>query len=247
MRLKKTYTEYFLYNDVQVPIEIKLEARNNVRISIAREKVYLRLPGLSSKGFLNKNLKWARKWLAERFDDKPDLLERFRIKRMDQLEEKEINSVLFKFHYKEMNRQGISINVDEEDFFIFYSKNIDLQDHHEWIKKALHKLIGRRFRSEIANRIMEMNQKYFKEDINDVKIKYNKSNWGSCSAKRNINISSRLLFAPKEIQDYVLVHELTHLKELNHSTRFWAIVAKIVPDYKDKERWLKENSHLCDF
>ena len=78
-------------------------------------------------------------------------------------------------------------------------------------------------------------------------MKYNKTNWGSRSTKNNINISTRLLFAPKDVQEYVFIHELAHFFEMNHSKRFWDIVGKIMPDYKEKERWLKINNAKCDF
>ncbi|MDV7393186.1 M48 family metallopeptidase, partial [Arthrospira platensis SPKY1] len=77
--------------------------------------------------------------------------------------------------------------------------------------------------------------------------KYNSSNWGSCSSGRNINLSTRLLFAPPAVQDYVIIHELAHLVELNHSDRFWKLVSEIMPDYEEKEKWLKEYGHLCEF
>jgi hypothetical protein len=56
-----------------------------------------------------------------------------------------------------------------------------------------------------------------------------------------------LLFAPQPVIDYVIIHELAHLLEFNHSDRFWEIVGKVMPDYEKKERWLKDNFHACDF
>ena len=73
-----------------------------------------------------------------------------------------------------------------------------------------------------------------------VKINGAKTRWGSCSAKRNINFSWRLMMANDSVIDYVVVHELTHLFELNHSRRFWAIVSRIMPDYKQRESGLRE-------
>ena len=68
-----------------------------------------------------------------------------------------------------------------------------------------------------------------------VKVNGAKTRWGSCSAKRSINFSWRLLMADDEVIDYVIVHELAHLRELNHSPRFWAIVAQALPDYKTRQ------------
>jgi predicted metal-dependent hydrolase len=72
-------------------------------------------------------------------------------------------------------------------------------------------------------------------------IKDQKTRWGSCSSKGNLNFSWRLILAPKSVLDYVVVHELAHLREMNHSSRFWRIVEEYYGEYKAAERWLKEN------
>jgi len=72
-------------------------------------------------------------------------------------------------------------------------------------------------------------------------IRDGRSRWGSCSSLGGLNFSWRLILAPPEILDYVVIHELAHLRELNHSPRFWAIVAAHCPAYRTHQRWLKEH------
>ena len=72
-----------------------------------------------------------------------------------------------------------------------------------------------------------------------VTIRNQKSKWGSCSAKGNLNFNCLLMEAPPEVLDYVVVHELCHRKYMNHSAAFWAEVARVLPGYREQERWLK--------
>ena len=74
-----------------------------------------------------------------------------------------------------------------------------------------------------------------------ITIRHQKTRWGSCSAKGNLNFNCLLMLTPPDVQDYVIVHELCHRKQMNHSRLFWKEVEKVLPDYREKERWLKEN------
>lgn len=77
-----------------------------------------------------------------------------------------------------------------------------------------------------------------------VRINNAATRFGSCGYKDTLNFSWRLVMAPARVVDYVIIHELMHLKQKNHSHKFWAEVAKIIPNYKEDERWLKQNGHL---
>lgn len=87
--------------------------------------------------------------------------------------------------------------------------------------------------------------KYYAEKenfvYNKITIKDLVSRWGSCSTKGNLNFNCLLMLTPDYVIDYVVVHELCHLREMNHSEKFWAEVEKIMPDYQRAELWLKQN------
>lgn len=77
-----------------------------------------------------------------------------------------------------------------------------------------------------------------------VTVRKQKSKWGSCASNGNLNFNCLLMLAPDEVLDYVVVHELCHIKHRDHSAAFWAEVARVLPDYKEKRAWLKKNGAL---
>lgn len=87
--------------------------------------------------------------------------------------------------------------------------------------------------------------KYYAEKenfvYNKITIKNLVSRWGSCSTKGNLNFNCLLMLTPDYVIDYIVVHELCHLREMNHSEKFWTEVEKIMPDYQRAELWLKQN------
>ncbi len=78
-------------------------------------------------------------------------------------------------------------------------------------------------------------------DYARIAIRKQRSKWGSCSSKGNLNFNCLLMLAPEEVLDYVVVHELCHRLEMNHSPRFWAQVKRVLPDYEQSRRWLRQN------
>ena len=74
-----------------------------------------------------------------------------------------------------------------------------------------------------------------------ITIRNQRTRWGSCSTKGNLNFNCLLLRVPQDVLEYVVVHELCHRKEMNHSPKFWAEVERVLPNYAESKRWLKEN------
>ncbi len=83
-------------------------------------------------------------------------------------------------------------------------------------------------------------------EFNQLKISSARKRWGSCSNKKNINIVWRLIMAPQPIIDYVIIHELAHLRHMNHSQNFWKLVESVYPHYKQAINWLKEYGPYLD-
>lgn len=80
-----------------------------------------------------------------------------------------------------------------------------------------------------------------------IRITNAKSRWGSCSRDNRLSFSWRILLAPLVVVDYILIHELAHIKEKNHSKRFWKFLESMLPDYRNRRLWLKKNGHRLRF
>lgn len=96
-----------------------------------------------------------------------------------------------------------------------------------------------------AREIFEQKVSYYAQmmgvSYGRIAIRDQKTRWGSCSGEGNLNFNWRLIFAPAGVLDYVVVHELAHRKEMNHSPRFWRVVEDTMPEYRKYQKWLKEN------
>ena len=80
--------------------------------------------------------------------------------------------------------------------------------------------------------------------VRKVSVRNQRSRWGSCSRTGTISLNWRLVQAPPYVEDYVILHELTHLFHMNHSARFWAKLEQVCPDYRAAEKWLKQHGNL---
>ena len=112
-------------------------------------------------------------------------------------------------------------------------------------KKLLGHLSAKDFKENKKKALELINERisYFNQSgeypVGKVSIKNQKTRWGSCSGKRNLSFNYKLLFMPENLRDYIIIHELCHLKEMNHSQNFWNLVSEQVPNYKAIRRQIK--------
>ena len=106
--------------------------------------------------------------------------------------------------------------------------------YEDMVRFWMHSDGGKIFRQKLNDFAGQMNVHF-----NMVRIKNVKTIWGSCSSKKNLNFNFKLFFLPEALIDYVFVHELAHLKHMNHSKAFWSEVEKQIPDYKQRREELK--------
>jgi len=187
-------------------------------------------------------------WCVGQFQKDPELLNRFRVIVYTHGEFIRIYGQDFRILIFEDNRTNLTGRIRKDhDVVIKVPASAEKHQKNKAIGKLLSRIFSSFFIESIEKRVRYYNDIYFQEHIDSVRLKNNQSNWGSCSSKRNINLSSRLLFAPTDVLDYVIVHELSHLKQMNHSPAFWKIVSDVMPDYRDKEDWLSKHGETLKF
>ena len=135
-----------------------------------------------------------------------------------------------------------------------------VERHREWIEERLQEAARRQAEQpqaeilseeELRQLVKEARRRFTQRaehfaplvgvDYERIAIRKQRTKWGSCSSKGNLNFNCLLVLAPPEVLDYVVVHELCHRKEMNHSPRFWAEVRRVLPDYENARRGLLDN------
>ena len=135
-----------------------------------------------------------------------------------------------------------------------------VEEKQEWILKNLEKIQKRDAQKENVQKLSALERQhlqnkacvviprrvaYYAEKLGvsygKITLRQQKTRWGSCSSEKNLNFNWLLILAPSEVLDYVVVHELCHRREMNHSQAFWKEVEKILPDYRERQKWLKDN------
>lgn len=163
------------------------------------------------------------------------------------------------------DKQNSSGTIKNGEIVLYISSRLPLQEQQRHIEILTRKLTPRLARAQqialqtnqrqlppglspspvtddqaLARWAKEINQRFYGFPMGEVRFRKQESRWGSCSGRtRNIQISHRLRGGPHELLEYVLIHEIAHLGEMNHSQRFWALVERACPDWRAKRRLLR--------
>lgn len=187
---------------------------------------------------------------------------------MKKEDKKGIGSMAHRYEWIRSARRTVLIQIKENGSVIVRTpyktsrKQVEdfLKEKREWISRQQERVKEEaKRRVTITDEMRKTGKKEAKRQIREriayyaelmgvsygrVAVREQKTRWGSCSAAGNLNFNWKLILMPPEILDYVVVHELAHRKEPNHSKAFWSVVEQILPDYKERRRWLKTEGAL---
>jgi len=197
-------------------------------------KIILRIPKNSSdleiEKFLNKHKKWI-------------------YKKLKVIEKREIELYPKKFIEGEMflflgNFYKLKIVKNQKGKIMLNNNEMNISDKYKTdIRKVIIEFYKKKAFEIISDRVNFYSKKYG-YDYNKIKLTSANKRFGSCTNKGNLNFTFRLIMAPIEVIDYVVVHELVHLVDKTHKKSFYEKVEKILPDYKKRIKWLNDNSYL---
>ena len=126
-----------------------------------------------------------------------------------------------------------------DGYRIYVPETLPTDERNLRIKEALVRWMKKQTR-QVVEQLVGVHAEYNQLFPRSITIKTQKSRWGSCGIRNDININWLLIMAPKEVLEYVVVHELCHIKVKNHSRQFWSLVGEHLPDYQIRRNWLKK-------
>lgn len=241
---KISYLEFEVEN-LKVPAKVTREHRNNARVAFGKTEVLIRLPQTFSANKDKELLDWAHNYLIDTYQNQPEAFERFRT--VNYKDGYRIQS--WKGEYKiclsRKERKTLAAKTKGQNIFLELPPEVPTD--HKAIGKLISRVMGKVHLRDVSQKVRAYNDKYFQQPLGKISMRNAATRWGSCSSSKNISLSTRGLLAPEYIFDHIIIHELAHLIEMNHSPAFWKLVKKVDPQYKDKENWLRDNGNLLQF
>lgn len=231
------------FGDLQVPVRVITESgRYNTRASITSKAMIIRLPRRLTESDRAAQLRNMLQWARDLHADKPDVFAHFRTAKLASHYRFAIRDQQYAIFVDRHDlRNHRILKTGEDQLQILLNPDDPRVINGKMLPKLLAKYFGGVYLPEVARRVHELNEAHFRRPINNIRLSDTYTRWGSCSHKGNINLATRLLLAPDEVLDAVIIHELAHLVEQNHSSRFWAQVKRALPNYLEYDEWLKDH------
>ncbi|ACO87025.1 M48 family metallopeptidase [Clostridium botulinum] len=213
---------------------LKTKKRKTISVKIGKEFIIEVTAPLGTNEYtIEQVLKKEEKWIIKK------------IKKLKEVENFNGYYYLGELYYlkiKEVKSLYFKLELDSNKFMVYINSGILKEKREVIIKDNLEK-----FYKEQAVKVLKERTDYYSSILKvvpkNIVIKNQKTLWGSCSSKGNINYNYKIVMAPLKILDYIVVHELCHLVHMNHSKDFWHLVESIIPDFKERRNWLKENGY----
>jgi len=213
----KTVPLLFVHNPKARRYLLRLRADGVARVTVPRRGSIS-----TAREFVGKNIGWLEQQI-QRLEAQPKTVNEWRLG----------TEIYFR-------GEPVKIVVETANQIRFGSELLGLRDVGVDLRPAIQKHLRKLAAKELLVRVMEL-AKLHGIEVSRVSVRNQKTRWGSCSRKGTISLNWRLIQTPVFVQDYIILHELAHRRQMNHSDKFWQEVERLCPDYLTAERWLKKN------
>ena len=220
---------------INYPIKLIFCRRKTISLEVLEGIVKVRAPFLSSQSSINNFIKKHELWIMNRVEK----FERSKLSEIKFIENEKILIVGKEYTLIFTASNEISSKIVGAKIILKLLKNNF--NNKEFIKREFLKII-KEFAITLITKRVNFYSKIIGNKPMSIKIRHYKSKWGSCSFEGNLTFNWKIIFAPLEIIDYLVIHELCHLEYHNHSYKFWEKVKKFNKEYLINRKWLKENS-----
>ncbi|AEH60762.1 protein of unknown function DUF45 [Methanosalsum zhilinae DSM 4017] len=234
IRIENRTIEYeLIFSSRKKTIGLQIDANNHLIV---------RAPQSLSEKQVNDLLNQRSKWIISNLDGSSQMSKNHEKKFVDGeifLLKGQSYSLKIDFNTSE----GGIVEIKDDQLIVSISPTISRYGQSVFIRNLLIDFYRKEAEKTIFERI-KYYLKFFDSEPASIKIKYMKSRWGSCSGQNRLSFNMRIIMAKVDVIDYLIVHELCHLKHKNHSRKFWNSVKAILPDYEKRKKWLRENEYL---
>ena len=225
------------YENKTIAYTVNKAKVKNVYISIENGEVVVKAPWYVTQAQIQNIIERKRKWILDalqKYQASPRKAKAYSDGEQFQILGK---TYILNIYYQDTDKA--MLNVENGKISVVLPLRFSEENNEERIKKMIDKMYYMIAEKEVENS-MEKMRKLVGLAPEEYRIKDVKTCWGSCSSNRKITINQKLMMYSKHAIDYVVLHEICHLKYMNHSKKFWAMVEKYMPDYKEAEEELKK-------
>jgi predicted metal-dependent hydrolase len=229
------------YGELKIPYVIDYGKRKNIYISIKNNQVTIKVPSHTNRKVIEDIIQRKGSWIVEKFQEQGKV-----IKKTYEYKNGEIFKILgneFKLKIEFHSSMRAKVYRTEEDLIVVLPNIYKENPFRERVQHELDKYFVKLATEVIHERLKELSSitALYPQKIT---IKKLTRSWGRCSSSGNISLNKDLIFYERKVIDYVILHELCHLKHMNHSKEFWELVKHFMPDYKEQEKILNNKENL---
>lgn len=215
-------------------LTITRSKRKTLVIYIRDDGVEVRAPLKAPQNWIDEFVELKKPWILKKLKHQQQ-------KNSERLKLEEGETVLYcgKPYGLKLSQGKNQIRFEQDSLFI-QARQLE----QEYLKKQLQHWLLQEAKVSFEPRVWQVASVMGLDDkVKDVRFRKTKTKWGHCTAQGVLQFNPLLMMAPISVQDYLIIHELCHLKYMNHSSHFWRLVQTNCPDYRESEQWLKEHGH----